>query len=169
MIEIETQASLTAFGYPPCWVTAVIIEQTPAQRLGRAFAGLGMCWALALGGLFIPVAHFILVPTFVVAGIIVTVKRAREDRRLVLLRGVCPRCGAAAGQGSRAHDAAHGAPGVNCRGRVKAPTTAVVVDGTPCGRRRLDLIRAVAKGTRSADWRANNDRDRHPVPKRLGA
>src|SRR4029077_17101825 len=95
MIEIETQASLTAFGYPPCSVTAVIIEQTPTQRLGRALAGLGMCWALALGGLFIPGAHFILVPTFVVAGFIVAVKRAREDRRLVLLRGVCPRCGAA--------------------------------------------------------------------------
>ena len=95
MIEMETQASLTAFGYPPCGVTAVIIEQTPAQRLGRALAGLGMCWALALGGLFIPVAHFILVPTFVVAGFIVAVKRAREDRQLVLLRGVCPRCGAA--------------------------------------------------------------------------
>jgi hypothetical protein len=28
-----------------------------------------------------------------------------------------------------------------------APTTAVVVDDTPCGRRRLDLFRAVAKGT----------------------
>ena len=38
MIETETQASLTAFGYPPCWVTAVIIEQTPAQRLGRTLA-----------------------------------------------------------------------------------------------------------------------------------
>jgi hypothetical protein len=76
-------------------VTAVIIEQTPPQRLGRALAGLGMCWALALGGLFIPVAHFILVPTFVVAGIVVAVKRAREDRRLLLLRGACPRCGAA--------------------------------------------------------------------------
>lgn len=95
MIETETQASLTAFGYPPCWVTAVIIEQTPPQRLGRALAGLGVCWALALGGLFIPVAHFILVPTFVVAGIVVAVKRAREVRRLLLLRGACPRCGAA--------------------------------------------------------------------------
>ena len=45
-------------------------------------------------GLFIPVAHFVLVPTFVVAGIIVAAKRAREDRRLILLRGACPRCGA---------------------------------------------------------------------------
>jgi len=95
VIEIETEASLTAFGHPPCWVTAVIIEQAPPQRLGRALAGLGMCWALALGGLFIPVAHFILVPTFLVAGIVVAVKRAREDRRLILIRGACPRCGAA--------------------------------------------------------------------------
>jgi hypothetical protein len=95
VVEIETQASLTAFGHAPCWVTAVVIEQTPSQRLGRALAGLGMCWALALGGLFIPVAHFILVPTFVVAGIVVAVRRARENRRLLLLRGACPRCGAA--------------------------------------------------------------------------
>jgi transposase-like protein len=32
--------------------------------------------------------------TFVTAGVIMAVKRAREDRRLVLLRGACPRCGA---------------------------------------------------------------------------
>jgi hypothetical protein len=95
MIETETRASLTAFGYPPCWVTAVVVDQPRSQRFGRALAGLGMCWALALGGLFIPVAHFILVPTFVVAGIVVAIKRAREDRRLLLLRGACPRCGAA--------------------------------------------------------------------------
>lgn len=95
MIESETPASLTAFGYPPLGVTAVTIEQTAPPRLGRALSGLGMCWALALGGLFIPVAHFILVPTFMVVGIVVAVKRAREDRRLLLLRGACPRCGAA--------------------------------------------------------------------------
>ena len=57
MSEIEIQASLTAFGHPPSRVTAVVIEQTAAQRLGRTLAGLGMFWALALGGLFIPVAH----------------------------------------------------------------------------------------------------------------
>lgn len=79
MSEIEIQASLTAFGHPPSRVTAVVIEQTPAQRLGRTLVGLGMFWALALGGLFIPVAHFILVPTFVVMGIIVAVKRARRS------------------------------------------------------------------------------------------
>ena len=95
MTETELPASLTAFGYPAQRGTAVIIEQSPAQRLMRALAGLGCCWGLALGGLFIPVAHFVLVPTFVTAGVIVAVKRAREDRRLLLVRGACPRCGVA--------------------------------------------------------------------------
>jgi hypothetical protein len=39
------------------------------------------------------VAHFVLVPTFVTAGIIMAAKRTREDRRLLLVRGACPRCG----------------------------------------------------------------------------
>ncbi len=94
MAETEVPASLTAFGFPPQPATAVIVEQTPAQRFGRVASGLGMFWALALGGLFIPVAHFVLVPTFLVAGIFAAIVRAREDRRLILLRGSCPRCGA---------------------------------------------------------------------------
>jgi hypothetical protein len=44
---------------------------------------------------FIPVAHFVLVPAFLLAGLGVALRRAREDRRLILLRGACPRCGAA--------------------------------------------------------------------------
>jgi hypothetical protein len=61
----------------------------------RVLAGLGMFWGLALASVFIPVAHFILVPAFLVAGLLVALRRAREDRRLILLRGACPRCGAA--------------------------------------------------------------------------
>ncbi len=95
MTETELPASLTAFGYPSQRATAVLIEQSPGQRFTRALAGLGLFWGLALGGLFIPVAHFVLVPTFVTAGIVMAAKRAREDRRLVLVRGSCPRCGVA--------------------------------------------------------------------------
>jgi len=90
----EQPASLTAFGFPSQDAAAVIVEQKPAQRAIRVLTGLGFCWGLALCGLFIPVAHFVLVPTFVVAGIVVALRRAREDRRLVLVRGACPRCGA---------------------------------------------------------------------------
>lgn len=92
--ETEVPAQLTAFGHPSQPAQAVILEQAPGQRFARTLAGLGMFWGLALASVFIPVAHFVLVPTFVVAGIVMAVKRAREDRRLVLVRGACPRCGA---------------------------------------------------------------------------
>lgn len=92
--ETEVPARLTAFGHSPQPVQAVIVEQAPGQRFARTLSGLGMFWGLALASVFIPVAHFVLVPTFVVAGIVMAVKRAREDRRLLLVRGACPRCGA---------------------------------------------------------------------------
>ena len=94
MTQTQVAISLTAFGFTPRPATAVVIEQSTGERVGRVFAGLGMFWALALGGLFIPVAHFILVPVFLSAGIIMAIKRSREDRRLAEVRGPCPRCGA---------------------------------------------------------------------------
>jgi hypothetical protein len=94
MTQVQVAISLTAFGFAPRPGTAVVVEQSTGERVARAFAGLGMFWVLALGGLFIPVAHFVLVPTFVTAGIIMAVKRSREDRRLTEVRGPCPRCGA---------------------------------------------------------------------------
>ncbi len=94
MTQTQVAVSLTAFGFSPRPATALVIEQSTGERVGRAFAGLGLFWALALGGLFIPVAHFILVPVFLTAGIVMAIKRSREDRRLAEVRGPCPRCGA---------------------------------------------------------------------------
>jgi hypothetical protein len=92
--EVQTAAVLTAFGHEPRPATATVIEQPPGARFGRVLGGLGMFWGLALVSVFVPVAHFLLVPTFAVAGIVMAVRRAREDRRLVVLRCTCPRCGA---------------------------------------------------------------------------
>lgn len=94
MTRVEVPISLTAFGFAPRPATAVVLEQSTGERVGRVLTGLGMFWALALGGLFIPVAHFVLVPVFLAAGIVMAVKRSREDRRLAEVRGACPRCGA---------------------------------------------------------------------------
>lgn len=92
MPTVEIPVSLAAFGSPPTPATATVVIQSPGQRLARTATGLAVCWGLALAGLFIPVAHFILVPTFVMAGIAVAVARARETRRLLTVHGVCPRC-----------------------------------------------------------------------------
>jgi hypothetical protein len=90
---VDIPATLAAFGASPRTATATVIVQSPGRRLARTLAGLGSCWAVALATLFIPVAHFILVPTFLSAGIVVAMIRAREDRRLLKVVGVCPRCG----------------------------------------------------------------------------
>ena len=94
MTPVEVPVTLTSLGSPPRGATATIVVQSPGQRAARVLTGLGMCWGAALVGLFIPVAHFILVPTFGVAGIVVAIMRSREHRRLLGVKGACPRCGA---------------------------------------------------------------------------
>jgi ribosomal protein S27E len=42
---------------------------------------------------FVPVAHFVLVPVLVVAGVVLAAVRLRERERLVRVHGTCPRCG----------------------------------------------------------------------------
>ncbi len=83
MTEPQVPVSIRAFGATPQIGTATVVEQTPGQRLLRALAGIGI----------IPVAHFVLVPTFLAAGLVMGAKRAREDRRLLGVHGACPRCG----------------------------------------------------------------------------
>jgi hypothetical protein len=87
-------ASLVAFGATPTHAIAQVLEQGASRRAARALAGLAGCWGAAAVAVFIPVAHFVLVPTFVLSGVVLAVVRLREASRLVGLRGVCPRCGA---------------------------------------------------------------------------
>jgi hypothetical protein len=85
---------LSALGARPSPVTVTVVRYGVGHRIGRAVLGAGACWAAAAAAVFIPVAHFILVPGLLVAGAIVGFLRLRADRRLLGARGVCPRCGA---------------------------------------------------------------------------
>jgi hypothetical protein len=107
----EIAGTLGAFGAPPLAATARVLRQNPQRRTRRALAALGICWGAAIPCLFVPLAHFFLVPTLVTTGIVLAVLRAREDTRLLGVHGCCPRCGVegefpAAGrlQGERALD-----------------------------------------------------------------
>ena len=84
---------LTAFGRPPRDVMVRICAWRPAERVARTLAGWLGCWALASITLFIPVAHVLLVPGFVIAGIVLLLRRSREDQSFVDGRGACPACG----------------------------------------------------------------------------
>lgn len=63
------------------------------QRLRRAFAALGKWWAVALFSVFIPVAHFVLVPSFLAYGAWQFFQRLGTVELATDGRGTCPDCG----------------------------------------------------------------------------
>jgi hypothetical protein len=87
------QAYLTIFGAPPTPVSVTLRELGLGQRIGRAVVALLTCWVLAAVSVFIVLAHFVLVPSFVVAGLVLAYFRLRTVRVVQRIHGACPRCG----------------------------------------------------------------------------
>lgn len=63
-------------------------------RVKRAVAALAVWWGAAFLSLFIPVAHFLLVPGFLMFGLVTFVRRLKTSAVVVKARGTCPDCGA---------------------------------------------------------------------------
>lgn len=69
-------------------------ETDLGQRTRRAARSLAICWALAAVSILLPLAHFVLVPGFFLAGPYLAWRRYGE-RWLILGTGVpCPSCAA---------------------------------------------------------------------------
>jgi hypothetical protein len=62
------------------------------ERVTRAAKVLLTCWALAAAAIFIPLAHFVLVPTLVLAGPVMAYMRYRVVESVEAARGRCPTC-----------------------------------------------------------------------------
>lgn len=90
--EVVSQAYLTVFGAPPSPVAMDVVELGIIRRVGRAVLVLLICWALALVSVFIVLAHFILVPGFLIGGLVLAYLRFRTVRLVTRVHGVCPRC-----------------------------------------------------------------------------
>jgi hypothetical protein len=112
MTTTEVPATLEVFGAPPAPATARVARQTPADRMRRVLTALGIFWGLAIPAVFMPVAHFILVPSLLMIGIVVAALRSREDVRLLGAHGRCPRCGVE--QDFPGAGRFHGAQGLDC-------------------------------------------------------
>jgi hypothetical protein len=91
----EVPVTLTVFGATPVPAVAVVQRRSLASRMGRAGVGLAVAWLLAFPAIFLPVLHFVLVPGFVIGGVVLAAQRLREDRTLARVEGTCPRCRAA--------------------------------------------------------------------------
>jgi len=69
------------------------IRYDPGDRIQRALLRLVLLWALAGVSLFIPLAHFVLVPGFLVAGPVVAILAYRSSQARDRAEGKCPVCG----------------------------------------------------------------------------
>lgn len=63
-------------------------------RWRRSLRGLLQCWGASILSIFIPVAHFFLVPGFFVAGIVLFFRRRTAEVVVRSMQGRCPDCGA---------------------------------------------------------------------------
>lgn len=72
--------------------TIELIHWTPSQRTMRAMKSLGIFWGLAVFSVFLPVAHFVLVPMFLILGPIFAVSTYKQDASIVAKALVCPEC-----------------------------------------------------------------------------
>jgi hypothetical protein len=88
----QVPATLTAFGATPTPVTITMLAQTPASRFGRALGVLVACWCAAVVAVFIPVAHFVLVPGLAIVGVIWAARQLRTGVTVLEALGECPRC-----------------------------------------------------------------------------
>lgn len=71
---------------------ATILDRTPPARFVRAGLSLLVFWIVAAACIVIPVAHFVLVPGFAMAGVVLAGFRLREGSSLMGAEGMCPRC-----------------------------------------------------------------------------
>ena len=83
---------LTGYGDATTAGEATVVHFEGAERMARAGKGLAIAWGAALVSVFIPVAHFLLVPGFFLAGLVVFAKRMKHKVVVDTVRGVCPDC-----------------------------------------------------------------------------
>jgi hypothetical protein len=57
-----------------------------------ALKRLGLCWGIGFGCVFIPVMHFVLVPTAFLVGIISSYKQLKLPEQIVGGELTCPKC-----------------------------------------------------------------------------
>ncbi len=83
-------------GYHPDATAAVleVDELSSGRRIGRALKGFATWLAAAALCVFIPIAHFVLVPACLLGAFVVLALRLRARAIVVGAHGRCPDCGA---------------------------------------------------------------------------
>lgn len=82
-------------GYSAATTTATVTIRSydKRERMGRALKGLATFWGAAIASVFIPVAHFLLVPSFALYGAYTFFERLGAQQVVAAAEGTCPDCG----------------------------------------------------------------------------
>ncbi len=92
---LECPGELRYFDSPPTTAVLVVREFTAAARWKRAVLAWIGCWGAAVAAVFLPVLHFVLVPTLLFAAPFAARRMFAQRRVLLSVRGRCPACAAA--------------------------------------------------------------------------
>ena len=88
------QFDIVGYADEPAGGVAKVFSFNRGERWARALKALGLSWLVAAATVFIPVAHFLLVPGFFFFGIYAFVSRVRTEEVTARIQGICPDCGA---------------------------------------------------------------------------
>jgi hypothetical protein len=91
---ISTEAVLEYYDLAPTAASVTVRTHDRRARILRALRVLGICWGLAAVSVLIPIAHFLLVPAFFLAGPALAIPKLKESATVLSARGPCPACGA---------------------------------------------------------------------------
>ncbi len=122
---------ITGYHGSPTPATLRIVTFDPARRLRRALKGWAASWGAMVVSVFLPIAHFVLVPSFFLLGIWQFFRRLKQAEQVRGAHGRCPDCGAeqdfelGAGRGLRLPQ------GIQCRSCQRGLTLAAGGGGGP--------------------------------------
>lgn len=94
MVEERVDAfTIEGYGGEPTEGVAEVVSFDRRARWARALGGLGVSWGVGAGAVFIPVAHFLLVPGAFLFGLYLFASRMQTPEITRRVHGTCPDCG----------------------------------------------------------------------------
>ena len=86
------QFDIVGYADAPASGSAEVFSFNKGERTRRALKGMELSWLVAAGTVFIPLAHFLLVPGFFLFGLYVFGSRMRTAAITTGIHGICPDC-----------------------------------------------------------------------------
>ena len=68
------------------------VSYDKTDRLRNALKTFGLWIAMTFMGIFVPILHFVLVPTLLITSFVLAIEKSREEKRNQGGSGECPKC-----------------------------------------------------------------------------